>query len=258
MSNKPKKSKGVILDSLALTWKNLWGILKIVIFFYILLSLSALAVLYIAKGVGNISIGSMSGISIAAVLTIAFITLLIQSFTDSAAIKLVHESIQGNKITMRSALKATWKKKWRIVGAAILMGLITLLAGFIATFIYVLLSGYMGQDGSIFGMFLSVVVSGFAMILISFVIPEIMIQEKSVFKAIKDSIRLLFTTDGKVILKVLALMIVSFVVIVAANYLRVIPIKWFVAIAPYIVVLIGQLSLVFMEVGKVVIFDQYN
>lgn len=258
MSNKPKKSKGVIVDSLALTGKNLWGILKIVIFFYVLLSICALAILYTAKGLGVISIESISDISVIAVISIALLTLLAQSFTDAASIKLVDESIHGNKITMRSALKATWKKKWRIIGAAILMGIITMITGFIATLIYILIGGYMGQDGYIFGMFLSAIVSAFGLILISFMIPEIMIEEKKVFKALKDSIKLLFTTDGKVILKVLALMIVSFVIIVAANYLRVIPIPGFVYVAPYLVLLIGQLALVFMEVGKVVIFNQYK
>lgn len=255
MEKKPGKSKGIILDSLALTGKNLWGIIKIVVVFYIFLSLVSAGILYGGLGITNKNTSILPVMSILVVILIASIGALVQSFTDAAAIKLVYESTKGNKITMREAIKEAFKKGWRIVGAAIFIAVISGVAGFLGMFIMTLISAYMGSDGYVFSLILTIVIGGISTILTSFIIPAIIIDDLKIFAAFKETLSLLGKTDGQVILKLLGLMIVSFAVISISYLIRIIP--HFEIIGGYIVLFIGQISLVFIEVGKVVLFKDY-
>lgn len=255
MENKRKKSRGIILDSLALTGKNLWGIVKIVVVFYIFLSLVSAGILYGGLAITNKYSSMLTGMSMVVVISIALIGGLVQSFTDAAAIKLVYESTNGNKITMRKAIKEAFKKGWRIIGAAILVAIISGVAGFIAMIIMTLISLYVGSDGYIFSVLLTVVIGGISALLTSFIIPGIMIDELKVFPAFKETLKLLGKTDGQVILKLLGIMIVAFIVISVSYLIRIIP--GFDLIGSYIVLFIGQICLVFIEVGKVVLFRDY-
>ena len=255
MEKKPSKSRGIILDSLALTGKNLWGIIKIVVVFYVFLSLVSAGILYGGLGITNKNTSILPVMSIFVVISIAVIGALVQSFTDAAAIKLVYESTRGNKITMRTAIKEAFKKGWRIIGAAIFIAIISGIAGFLAMFVMTLISLYMGSDGYAFSLILTVVIGGISTLLTSFIIPAIMIDDLKVFEAFKETLSLLGKTDGQVILKLLGLMIVAFIVISVSYLIRIIP--HFEIIGSYIVLFIGQISLVFIEVGKVVLFRDY-
>ena len=156
---------------------------------------------------------------------------------------------------MREAIKEAFKKGWRIVGAAIFIAVISGVAGFLGMFIMTLISAYMGSDGYVFSLILTIVIGGISTILTSFIIPAIIIDDLKIFAAFKETLSLLGKTDGQVILKLLGLMIVSFAVISISYLIRIIP--HFEIIGGYIVLFIGQISLVFIEVGKVVLFKDY-
>lgn len=251
----PSKKRGIILDSLALTGKNLWGIVKIVIVFYIFLSLVSAGILYGGLGLTNKYSSILAPMSVLVVISIAVIGALVQSFTDAAAIKLIYESTKGNKITMRKAIKEAFKKGWRILGAAILIAIISGIAGFLAMFTMTLVSLYMGSAGYAFSLILTIAIGGISALLTSFIIPGIMIDDLKVFAAFKETVSLLGKTDGQVILKLLGLMIVAFIVISVSYLITIIP--HLDIIGGYIVLFIGQISLVFIEVGKVVLFRDY-
>ncbi|MGL5068270.1 MAG: hypothetical protein ACRC6T_10720 [Sarcina sp.] len=255
MENKPMKSRGIILDSLALTGKNLWGIVKIVLVFYIFLSLVSAGILYGGLGITHKYTSMLTSISMIVVISIALIGGLVQSFVDAAAIKLVYESTQGNKITMRKAIKEAFKKGWKIVGAAIFVAIISGVAGFIAMIIMTTISLYIGSAGYAFAILLTAVIGGISALLTSFIIPGIMIDNLTIFAAFKETLKLLGKTEGQVILKVLGIMIVAFIVISVSYLIKIIP--GFDFIGSYIVLFIGQISLVFIEVGKVVLFRDY-
>ncbi|MGL4449971.1 MAG: hypothetical protein ACRCTZ_02125 [Sarcina sp.] len=255
MEKKSGKSRGIILDSFALTGQNLWGIIKIVVVFYIFLSLVSAGMLYGGLGIANKNSSILPAMSIIVVVSIAVIGALVQSFTDAAAIKLVYESTKGNKITMRKAIKEAFKKGWRIIGAAIFVAIISGVAGFLAIFIMTLISSYMGSDGYAFSVILTTVIGGISALLTSFIIPAIMIDDLKVFAAFKETLVLLGTAGGQVILKVLGLMIVAFIVISISYLITIIP--HLEIIGGYIVIFIGQIALVFIEVGKVVLFKDY-
>lgn len=255
MEKKQNKSRGIILDSLALTGKNLWGIIKIVVVFYIFLSLVSAGILYGGLGLTNKDSSILAPMSIVVVIAIAIIGALVQSFTDAAAIKLVYESTRGNKITVREAIKEAFKKGWRIVGAAIFIAIISGIAGFLAMFVMTLINLYIGSDGYAFSLILTIVIGGISALFTSFITPGIMIDDLKVFAAFKETLVLLGTAGGQVILKVLGLMIVAFIVISLSYLITIIP--HLEIIGGYIVIFIGQISLVFIEVGKVVLFKDY-
>lgn len=255
MSSKPKK-RGIILDSLALTGKNIWGIIKIVLVFYIFLSLVSAGIVFGGTALANKYKDILPYVSIISVVGIAIFGGLVQSFTDASAIKYIHERRHGNKITARKAIGAAFKKFWRIIGAEIIIAIISGIAGFIATISYTLIALYVGSDGSVFGILLGGVIGAVAMILTSFIIPAIIIEDKKVFAAFKESMGLLVTNDGQVILKTLGLLVVSFIAIAVVYLLKLIP--GVELIMTYVVILISQVILVFMEVGKVIIFEDYK
>jgi hypothetical protein len=255
VENKPKKSRGIILDSLALTKRNLWGIIKIVVVFYVFLTLVSAGILYGGLGIANKNTTILSFMSIIVVVGIAVIGALVQSFTDASAIKLVNESLNGNKITMRSAIGASFKKGWRIIGAAILVAIISSIGGFLAIVTMNLIAIYIGSAGYAFSVILTIVIGGITALLTSFIIPAIMIDDMKVFAAFKKTLALLGKTDGQAILKVLGLMIVSFIVISVSYLIRIIP--HFDFIGSYVVLFVGQIALVFIEVGKIIIFRDY-
>lgn len=261
MKGESKNNRNVILNAFSLTAKNLWGIFKIVVIFYILLTILSGALTYAGISIGNFyGENVLSGISIAVVLGAVFILLIIQSFTDAGSIMVVYESIHGRKMKTRTALKEIWKKKWRLIGAAILTSIITGIAGFLMSIISFLMVAYIGASGRIFAIILSLAVTAIAGLLISFIVPLIMIKDYKVFAALKRSVRLMFTTDGKVILNVLGLMLVAFIIMVAFNFLRLIPnlSSGMTLAITYLLVLVGQLSLVYIEVGKILIFNEYE
>lgn len=255
MNDKPKK-RGIILDSLALTGKNIWGILKIVIIFYIFLTVVSAVIVFSGSAIAAKYQSMLPYISIFSVIGIAIIGGLVQSFTDAASIKLIYESKNGNKITARKAIGACFRRFHRVIGAAIIVAIVSAIAGFLATIVYTFVSLYMGSDGYIFSILLGAVIGVVAVILTSFMIPAIMIEDKKVIPAFKESLMLLFKTDGQVILKVLGLLSVTFIVIAISYLIKLIPLPQLVT--TYIIVLIGQLMLVFMEVGKVIIFEDYK
>lgn len=255
MKDKQKK-RNIILDTLALTGKNIGGILLIVIIFYIFLSLVSAGIVILSGKVSGDNKSLLSVLSIVSVLGIVAIGTLVQSFTNAAAIKYVYEKKHGNKITAIKAILASLKKFFSILMAAIIIALISGIAGFIATIIYGVVSLYVGADAMIFSILLGGVTGIIAIILTSFIIPTIMIEDKQVFVAFRDSLKLIFSSQGQVILKVLGLIVVSLIVITLSYLLELIPDIGF--IMTYVVILIGQLVLVFTEIGKIIIFEDYR
>lgn len=254
--NKREGNKGIILGTLFLTFKNIWRVLGIVIIFYILLNLISAGLLYGGVGITKISSGTLPSISIIVIIGIALVGGLIQVLTDASVADLINTSMKGEKRGVFKSIKNTLKKFLRIIGAAIIIGIVSLITGFIGTLIIVMFGAYVGSDSTVLSAFLTGVVAIIGGLITAFIIPGIMIDDKRLFESFKYNFKLLFKTDGQVILKVLGLLIVAFIVIAISYLLTIVP--YVQNIAPYIIVLIGQIALVFIEVGMVDIYNTYK
>ncbi|MGL4740180.1 MAG: hypothetical protein ACRC41_05160, partial [Sarcina sp.] len=87
--NKREKNRGIILETLFLTFKNIWRVLGIVIIFYILLNLISAGLLYGGVGITKISAGTLPSISVIVIIGIALVGGLIQVFTDASVADLI-------------------------------------------------------------------------------------------------------------------------------------------------------------------------
>ncbi|MGL5633534.1 MAG: hypothetical protein ACRDDL_00415 [Sarcina sp.] len=254
--DKRENNRGIILGTLFLTFKNIWRVLGIVIIFYILLNLISAGILYGGVGITKINSGTLPSMSVIVIIGIALIGGLIQVFTDASVADLINTSMKGEKRGIFRSIKNALKKFLRVVGAAIIIGVISLITGFLGTVVIVMFGTYVGSDSTILSAFLTAVIAIIGGLITAFIIPGIMIDDKRLFESFKYNFKLLFKTDGKVILKVIGLLIVAFIVISLSYLLTIIP--YVQNIAPYIIVLIGQLALVFIEVGIVDIYNTYK
>ena len=256
MNNEPMKRKGIILDSLSLLGRNIWGTLAIVILFYIFLTLATIAIIYSGMGISKSVTSTLPAMSIVVVVGTAILAGLVQCFADASVVKYIDERKKGNKIRFIKAIGLAFKRWYRIIGAAIIIGIISGIAGFLVTLINTFIIIYVGSEATMFSVFLGVVIGLVSIILTAFIIPGIMIDDKKLFEAFKFNLGLLFKTDGKVILKLLGLLIVAFIVITLSSLLRVIPEVQMVMI--YIIAIIAQIALIFIEVGKVIIYNDFK
>ncbi|MGL5614693.1 MAG: hypothetical protein ACRDD2_00450 [Sarcina sp.] len=211
----------------------------------IIIGLSALGANLLNKGV--------SGISVAIIIGAAVITFIMQSLSTGAIIKLVDERRKGNKFTVFGGFKYMVRKLPQLIGATIIMMLVALITGFLATIIYTFLDYYIGQSGVVFGMFYGTIFAIVDILLLSFIIPFIVREDINFIKAFIKGVKLAFTRGGDVIIKIIALMIFAAIVIAIGSLFYLIPYA-----GVFITLIISEIVLVVFEIGQLNILEEYS
>lgn len=250
-SNRQNRSIGkVIKDSFTLAGKNAWGITQVLVVMYIIqvliiMGISRAGAYYVEKGVDIASVVVVIGA--------ACITFFLQSLSTGAVLKLVDEKKKGNKFNILKCLAYMIRKSPQLLGAVIIMGIITVLTGFIATMIYTFLGYYISTSGIVFSIFFGAVLSLVDVVLLSFIIPLIVKKDMNCLKAFIKGIKLAFTNGGDVILKLIAFVILTGFVMAIAGGLGLIPYAGY-----FITLIVSEIILIIFEIGQLIIVDDYN
>ena len=237
-ANRRDRSIGDLLKhSFTLAGKNAWGITQLLVLMYIIqvliiIGISRLGAYYLQKGVNMTSIVVVIGS--------VCIVFLIQSLSTGAILKLVAEKQKGNKCP-------------QLLGAMIIMGIISTLTGFIATLIYTFLGYYISTSGIVFSIFFGVLLTILDVILLSFIIPLIVRKDMNFLKAFIVGVKLAFSNGGDVIMKLISFMLLTGFIMGISGLLGLIPYAGY-----FIALILSEVALIIFEIGQLVIVEDYN
>lgn len=250
-ANRRDRSIGDLLKhSFTLAGKNAWGITQLLVLMYIIqvliiIGISRLGAYYLQKGVNMASIVVVIGS-----VCIAF---LIQSLSTGAILKLVAEKQKGNKFNLWKCIKYMIRKFPQLLGAMIIMGIISTLTGFIATLIYTFLGYYISTSGIVFSIFFGVLLTILDVILLSFIIPLIVRKDMNFLKAFIIGVKLAFSNGGDVIMKLISFMLLTGFIMGISGLLGLIPYAGY-----FIALILSEVALIIFEIGQLVIVEDYN
>lgn len=249
-ANRQESSIGdVIKNSFLLAGKNVGGIIQILVVMYIIqvliiMGVAALGTYYLSKGVDSISIFVVIGS--------ALIAFLIQSLSTGAVLKLVDERKKGNKFNLLHGFKYMFFKIPQLFGTTILMIIITTITGFIGTILYTFLGYYIQNSGIVFGIFFGAVLAIIDVILLSFIVPLIVKKDMNFIKAFITGVKIAFNNGGSAILKLIAFMLITAVVMGISGFLALIPYAGY-----FIALIITQIMLIIYEIGQLIVVEEY-